>query len=157
MQGTKEIVPKMMYQVHIDKLVPQHNFYRLLEKALDLRFLYQAAEKYYGVEGQESIDPVVFFKVCLVGYLNNINSDRRFIEYCSDSLAIRLYLRYEDMFLTLFRKVLSLCVEKGLVSGKRQAVDSVFIKANASIDNLVEKEVLGDAAAYADELNQSSE
>ena len=177
MQGVKELIPKMMYQVHIDKLVPQSNFYRLLNKELDLHFLYKATAQYYGEEGQESIDPVVFFKICLIGYLNNINSDRKLIEYCSDSLAIRLFLRYdideplpwhstisrtrqlygEEVFLELFRKVLSMCVEKGMVSGKRQAVDSAFIKANASLDSLLEKEVLDDAVVYADELNRNSE
>jgi len=135
MQGIKELVPKMMYQVHIDDLVPQSNFYRLLDKKLDLHFLYKATARYYGYEGQESIDPVVFFKICLVGYLNNINSDRKLIEYCSNCLDIRLFIRYdideplpwhstisrtrqlygEEVFLELFRKVLSLCVEKGMV------------------------------------------
>ena len=57
--------------------------------------LYKTTEKYYGAEGQESIDPVVFFKICLVGYLNNINSDRKLMEYCGDSLAIRLFLKYD--------------------------------------------------------------
>ena len=46
-----------MYQVHIDDLVPQNNFYRLLDKELDLHFLYKATAHYYGYEGQESIDP----------------------------------------------------------------------------------------------------
>ena len=72
MQGIKELDPKMMYQVYINELVPQNNFYRLLAKELDLHFLYKATARYYGEEGQESIDPVVFFKICLVGYLNNI-------------------------------------------------------------------------------------
>jgi transposase len=177
MQGKKELVPKLMYQVHIDHLVSQDNFYRLLDKELDLHFLYKATEQYYGSEGQESIDPIVFFKICLVGYLNNINSDRKLIEYCSNCLDIRLFLRYdideqlpwhstisrtrglygEEVFLMLFRKILSLCVEKGLVSGKRQAVDSAFIKANASLDSLVEKEVVDDVVAYAEELNDNSE
>jgi len=31
-----------------------------------------------------------------------------------------------------------------MVSGKRQAVDSAFVKANASMDSLLEKEVLDD-------------
>ena len=177
MQGIKELFPKMMYQVHLDELVPQHNFYRLLNKELDLHFLYKATQQYYGDEGQESIDPVVFFKICLVGYLQNINSDRKLIEYCSDSLAIRLFIKYdideslpwhstisrtrqlygEEVFLELFRKVLTLCVGKGMVRGKRQAVDSAFMKASASLDSLVEKEVLEDVAAYAEELNQNSE
>jgi transposase len=177
MQGKKELHPKMMYQVSLNDLVPEDNFYRLMDKELDLRYLYKATEKYYGTEGQESIDPVVFFKISLVGYLNNINSDRRLIEYCSDSLAIRLFLRYdideplpwhstisrtrqlygEEVFLSLFRKVLSMCVSKGLVSGRRQAIDSAFIKANASMDSIVEKEVLEDAACYEEELNENSE
>ena len=40
---------------------------------MPLGYLYQATRHYYGDEGQEIIDPVVFFKICLVGYLNNIN------------------------------------------------------------------------------------
>jgi len=60
-------------------------------------------------------------------------------------------------FLELFRKVLSLCIERGMVSGKRQAMDSAFIKANASLDSLLEKEVLEDVGDYARELNENSE
>ena len=57
----------------------------------------------------------------------------------------------------LFRQVLSLCVGKGMVKGKRQAVDSAFVKANASMDSLLEKEVVEDASAYVDELDEGSE
>jgi len=177
MQGKKEWRPKMMYQVYLDEMVAENNFYRLLNKELDLNFLYKATEHYYGDEGQESIDPVVFFKICLVGYLNNINSDRKLIEYCSDSLGIRLFIKYdidellpwhstisrtrqlygEEVFLSLFCKVLTMCVEKGMVTGKRQAIDSALIKANASLDSLLEKEVLDDVVVYANELNENSE
>ena len=75
MQGKKDCIPKMMYQVSLNDLVPANNYYRIIDKELDLKFLYEATKSYYGTEGQESIDPVVFFKICLVGYLNNINSD----------------------------------------------------------------------------------
>lgn len=166
-----------MYQVHIDDLVPKENFYRRLDEVLNLNFLYKETEQYYGSEGQDSIDPVVFFKICLVGYLNNINSDRRLIEYCSNCLDIRLFIKYDideplpwhstisrtrqlygdEVFLSLFKKVLSLCVQKGMVSGKRQAIDSAFIKANASLDSLIEKEVVEDAEYYCKELNEGSE
>jgi transposase len=177
MQGRKDIKPKMMYQVHIDDLVPKENFYRKLDAALDLNFLYKETKQYYGSEGQDSIDPVVFFKIILVGYLNNIGSDRRLIEYCSNCLDVRLFIRYdideplpwhstisrtrqlygEEIFLGLFQMVLSLCVQKGMVRGKRQALDSAFIKANASLDSLVEKEVVEDAEYYCNELNEGSE
>jgi transposase len=79
MQGRKDLSPKIMYQVHLDMLVPQDNFYRKLDAALNLHFLYKATSKYYGSEGNESIDPVVFFKIILVGYFNNINSDRQLL------------------------------------------------------------------------------
>ena len=153
MQGRKDIQPKMMYQVSINDLVSIHNFYRILDKSIDLQFLYKATAPYYGSEGQESIDPVVFFKICLIGYLNNINSDRKLIEFCSNCLDTRWYLKYdideqlpwhstisrtrqlygEEVFLSLFQHVLALCVNKGMVRGKRQAVDSAYIKANASM------------------------
>jgi hypothetical protein len=44
-----------------------------------------------------------------------------------------------------------------MVSGRRQAVDSALIKANASLDSLAEKEVMADAEAFADELKSSEE
>ena len=148
MQGRKDIQPKMMYQVSLDMLVAKDNFYRLLDRSLDLTFIYRETSSYYGREGQESIDPVVFFKICIVGYMNNITSDRKLIEFCANRLDIRLYLKYdideylpwhstisrtrqlygESVFLSLFQRVLSLCVEKGMVRGKRQAIDSAFVK-----------------------------
>lgn len=177
MQGRQEISPKIYYQVSLNDLVPQDNFYRKLNQELDLNYLYKATAQYYGREGQESIDPVVFFKILLVGYLNNVNSDRKLIAFCSDSLAIRLFLKYdideslpwhstisrtrqlygESVFLELFQQILQKCVAKGMVRGKRQAVDSAFIKANASMDSLVEKEVVEDASAYVNELEEGSE
>ncbi|WP_235830413.1 IS1182 family transposase [Paenimyroides tangerinum] len=177
MQGRKDFTPQLFYELSLDRLVPCDNFYRRVNQELDLHFLYKSTQKYYGTQGQESIDPVVFFKILLVGYLNNINSDRALIRYCSNCLDVRLFLGYdlneelpwhstisrtralfgEEVFLQLFQLILSLCVGKGMVSGKRQAVDSAFIKANASMDSLVEKEVLNDASAFVNELEENSE
>src|SRR5690625_6270723 len=50
-----------------------------------------------------------------------------------------------------------MCVQKGMVRGKRHCVDSTFIKDNANMDSLVEKEVLEDASAYVNELEENSE
>ena len=41
-----------------------------------------------------------------------------------------------------------------MVRGKRQTVDRVFIKANASMDSLVEKEVLKMPAAFVNEFEE---
>ena len=60
--------------------VSENNFYRRLLTALDLHWLYKETVDYYGTEGQERIDPVVFFKICMAGYINNIASDSFDIE-----------------------------------------------------------------------------
>jgi len=95
MQGKKVLTPQLFYQIDLEQLVPADNIYRQLNRALDLRYLYKATATYYGQEGQQSIDPVVFFKMLLVAYLNNINSDRALIRFCADSLGIRLFLGYD--------------------------------------------------------------
>lgn len=156
MQGHKKYYPKLLYQVQLHDLVSSDNYYRRLDRAIDFSFLYKHTAKYYGTEGQESIDPVVFFKICLVGYLNNITSDRRLIEYCSDSLGVRLFLAYDiyeklpwhstisrtrqlygdEVYKAVFDTILSKCISAGLVSGHTQAIDSAFVKANASMDTL---------------------
>ena len=161
MQGRKTFTPKMLYSVNLQDLVPKNNFYLRLLSLLDFHWIYKQTASYYGKEGQESIDPVVFFKILLVGYINNIASDRKLIDFCSDSLAIRLFLGYdidealpwhstisrtrqlygEKVFQQLFEKVFEKCVESGMVAGHTQAIDGAFLKANASKDSLEIKKV----------------
>lgn len=61
-QGRKEFTPQLFYELSLDKLVPSDNFYRRVNQELDLHFLYKSTKKYYGSQGQESIDPVVFLR-----------------------------------------------------------------------------------------------
>lgn len=156
MQGKKYSQPKLFTTFRIESRVPKDNFYRRLKEVLDLRFLYHQTKGYYGECGQKSLDPVVFFKLCLVGYLENIISDRRLIEHCSLRLDILYFLEYdiddelpwhstisrtrqlfpEDVFENVFTKVFSMCSEKGMVSGHTQVIDSAPVKANASMDSL---------------------
>jgi transposase len=156
MQGRKHFEDQKALHFSLSAHVPAHNFYRRLKQRLDLDFLYELTAPYYGRCGQQSIDPVVFFKLCLVGYLENIISDRRLIEHCSLRLDLLYFLGYqldeplpwhstisrtrqllpESLFEEVFTSVLSLCVEAGLVAGHSQAVDSALIKANASMDSL---------------------
>ncbi|MEZ4878198.1 MAG: hypothetical protein R2805_11690 [Flavobacterium sp.] len=63
----------------------------------------------------------------------------------------------EEVFLSLFKELLFDVREQRDSSRQTQAIDSVFIKANASLDSLVEKEVLEDASAFVNELEQNSE
>ena len=167
MQGKKHYQEKLFANFQLSDRVPKENFYRRLTEVLDLKFLYSLTERYYGCCGQKSIDPVVFYKLCLVGYLENIISDRQLIEHCSMRMDILYFLGYdideplpwhstisrtrqlydEDVFDQVFTRVLTLCVEKGMVSGHTQVIDSAPVKANASMDSLelkVPEEELGD-------------
>ena len=63
MQGKKIYQEKLFTQVQLSELVPEDNLYRRLKGILDIQWLYKATAKYYGTEGQVSIDPVVFFKL----------------------------------------------------------------------------------------------
>jgi transposase len=180
MQGKKDHQEKLFVNFQLSNYVPADNFYRQLNKILDLGFLYKSTSGYYGREGQKSIDPVVFMKLMLVGYIENLNSDRRIIGISRMRMDILYFLGYdldeelpwhstlsrtrklygEEQFTAIFKQVLKLCIDKGLISGKRQAVDSALIQANASMDKMAERQVIDimkDVHAYSKELEANSE
>lgn len=177
MQGKKTHQESLFINFQLSDHVPTDNFYRRLKSLLDLNFLYLATSKHYGREGQKSIDPIVFMKLMLVGYLENINSDRRIITTSGMRMDVLYFLGYdlgealpwhstlsrtrqlygETVFLDLFKQVLKLCIDKGLIGGKRQAVDSALIPANASKQAMVERLVMEDASVFSRELNDNSE
>lgn len=167
MQGKKQYQEKLFANFQLSDHVPKENFYRRLTEILDLKFLYKLTEPFYGYTGQKSIDPVVFYKLCLVGYLENIISDRKLIDHCSMRMDILYFIGYdidealpwhstisrtrqlytEDVFEQVFTAILTLCVEKGMVSGHTQVIDAAPVKANASMDSLelkVPEEELGE-------------
>ena len=164
MQGQKHFSEKLFTGFQLSERVPADNFYRRLKEVLDLHWLYKGTKNYYGTEGQESIDPTVFFKLMLIGYLENLGSDRRIISTVSLRLDLLYFVGYdidealpwhstlsrtrqlfgEDVFKQFFRQVLKQCIDKGMVAGRRQAMDSAAVKANASMDSLIEKEILDD-------------
>ena len=152
MQGRKDYTEKLFTSFQLSSRVPKENLYRKLRETLDLGFLYKDTKDLYGKTGNPSIDPVVFFKLLLTGYLENITSDRKLLEHCSMRMDVLYFLGFDideelpwhstisrtrqlypaSLFETLFNKVFTLCVNSGMVSGHTQAVDSAPIKANAS-------------------------
>jgi transposase len=177
MQGKKERQEKLFVFYQLSNHVPKDNLYRRLDELLDFDFLYKATADYYGSTGPKSIDAIVFMKLMLVGYLENTNSDRHIIRIADMRMDIRYFIGYDidepmpwhstlsrtrqlysaDIFTTLFKKVLKQCIDKGMLSGRRQAVDGFFIKANASMDSLVEKEILEDAETFRQELTANED
>lgn len=159
MQGKKNYTEKLFLSFQLSDRIPKDNLYRRLRETLDLSFLYKDTKELYGRTGNPSIDPVVFFKLLIMGYLENITSDRKLVEHCCMQMDVLYFLGYdldeelpwhstisrtrqlypESLFVTLFNKVFALCVDSGMVSGHTQAVDSAPIKANASMESVVPK------------------
>jgi len=160
MQGKKQYLDKEVTRFRLSERVPPHNLYRRLAELVDWTFLYEETRGLYSHTGQPSLDPVVFFKLVLVGRLENLVSDRRLVEHCALRLDILFFLGYEvdeglpwhstvsrtrqlfpaAVFERLFDHVFTQCVARGLVAGDTQAVDSAPVKANASLDGLREKQ-----------------
>ena len=159
MQGKKLFLDKEVTRFRLSERVPCHNLYRRLAEVVDWSFLYEETRALYSRTGQPSLDPVVFFKLVLVGRLENLVSDRRLVAHCALRLDILLFLGYEvdeelpwhstvsrtrqlfpaAVFERLFEHVFRQCVDQGLVAGDTQAVDSAPVKANASLESLREK------------------
>jgi transposase len=177
MQGKKQYQEKLFLSFRLSDRIPEDNFYRRLKGVLDLAFVPQFTSQYYGKEGQKSIDPIVFFKLMLIGYIENLNSDRKIVEHASMRMDMLYFIGYdideslpwhstlsrtrqlygEELFLEVFRKVLSLCVEKGMVNGRCQAIDSAYIKANALMESIIPKKLKEDTADYLKKLTENEE
>ena len=143
--------------VSLEDLVPADHFYRHLEAKLDLGFVREWARELYAERGRPSIDPVVFFKLQLVMFLEGLRSERKLVETASLNLAHRWYLGYAldealpdhssltrirqrlgiALFARFFERVVDLCQEAGLVWGKELFFDATKVRANADLDSLV--------------------
>jgi transposase len=125
---------------------------------ISLDFLYEETRPYYSHTGQPSVEPVVLFKMMLLGYLFGISSERKLAGEIRVNMAFRWYLGYdldeatpnhsvlskarsrfpEDVFVSFFNRVVQLCLREGLIKGEAVHMDSTIIKANASLDSFVE-------------------
>jgi transposase len=56
---------------------------------LDLSFVYDLVRQYYAAAGRPSIDPVVFFKLQLVMFFEDIRSERLLLRQVADRLSVR--------------------------------------------------------------------
>jgi len=160
MQGLHSYQPKPVQYIDIEALIPQNHILRKIDKLLNLSFVRELTAQYYcHTNGRPSIDPELFFKMILIGYIFGIRHDRRLCEEIGYNLAYRWYckLSFEDsipdhstlskirdryglqVFEDFFSKVIELCRESGLVKGERIITDSTLIEADASLDSMVIK------------------
>jgi len=162
MQGKKKFTPKLFVNFRLDEAVPDDNFYKILKKHLDLKFIYKETESVYSHTGRPGIDSVVFFKMLLVGYLENICTDRKLEREFQNRLDLRFFIDHDlgekipdhsticktrkriprEVFDKVFDHVLKMCIDAGMVQGTTQSIDSAYITANASLDSMDETKLV---------------
>ena len=109
--------------------------------------------------GRPGIDPVIYFKMLMVGFFEGIESERQIAARCADSLSLRGFLGYRldeatpehssmsvirqrlgsACFEQVFALVLVALREHGLLKGRQLGIDSSVIEANASLRSLRER------------------
>jgi len=145
------------YNLSLDRLVPEDHLLRCIAAGIDFSFVRSLCRPYYSHTGQPSVDPVVIFKMLLLGYLYGITSERRLAQEVSMHLGYRWFLGYDfdvptpnhsvlskararfgaEVFESFFRRTIDLCREAGLLEEGPVYVDSTLIQASAAVDSLV--------------------
>ena len=156
-----------------------HPFYRKLNELLaEAKFddwIERRCQQYYATEekrGQPSIPPGVYFRMLLVGYFEDIDSQRGIAWRCADSLSLRQFLGVpldeatadhstltntrnrlpQEVFQEVFQFVLRIAAGKKLLSGKTVAVDSTTLEANAAMKSIVRRDSGEDWKQYVTRL-----
>ena len=141
------------------------SFYSKLEETLEsfgfaskVRELCAPAYNHSG-NGRPGIDPAVYLKMMMVGFFEDLTSERAIAARCADSIAIRQFLHYElteetpdhsslsiirqrlegPIYDQVFTLVLSALQEHGLLRGKHLGIDSSVMEANASLRGLINR------------------
>jgi transposase len=156
MMGYKARVFQALHNVTLDDLVPADNFYRHVDRTLDLRFVRALTAHTYAATGRPSIDPVVFFKMQLVLFFEGMRSERQLERVGADRVSVRWYLGYDlheslpdhsslarirmrygvHIFRKFFEQVVDWCQQEGLVWGKELYADGTLVDADADRDKM---------------------
>lgn len=163
MMGIKERrFDPLPQDISLEDLVTKDNFYRRLEATLDLSFVRELVQPLYAKEGRPSVDPVVFFRLQLVMFFENIRSERELMRIAADRLSVRWYLGYGlheplpfhssltrarerfgvEVFRRFFEEIVETCVEAGLVWGEEFFFDATKVRADADIDSLHSRAII---------------
>jgi transposase len=161
--GRKDEYQSKLEFIDLNVFVPSNHTLRQINEKIDFSFIYNKMEKYYSKLGRKSLDPVLLFKMLLIGYLYNVDSERELEQEVNLNIAYRWFLgldltdtvpdhstfsqnrrrRFKDstVFQEIFDHIIKLCIEKGLVTGEVIVTDSTHIKASAA-KGKVEKVVM---------------
>jgi transposase len=141
--------------VSIGTLVPETHLLRKVDRAVDFSFIRDRVKHLYSEDnGRPALDPVVLFKLLLLGYLYGVRSERQLMREVEVNVAYRWFLglklrdkvpdastlsqnrrrRFAEstIYQEIFDQIVLLAVNKGLASGAVLYTDSTHLKANAN-------------------------
>jgi transposase len=159
MLGHKVREFKPLTGICLEDLVPADNFYRQVERSIDLNFVRELAAEFYSNIGRTSIDPIVFFKLQLIAFFEGIRSERKLMEMVNLNLAHRWFIGYDlhepipdhsslskirerfglEVFQLFFERIVEMCIEAGLVWGEELYFDSTKVQANANVNGMIDR------------------
>ena len=160
--------------VCMDDLVPQNHLLRIIDKAIDWRFIYDLVEDKYSPDfGRPSMDPVVLIKIPFIQYLYGIRSMRQTMKEIEVNVAYRWFLGLEmqepvphfstfgknytrrfkdtDLFERIFSHILMECYKFKLVDPTEVFVDATHIKARAN-NKKMQKRIAHEEALFYEEM-----
>src|SRR6184192_3665527 len=142
-----------------------HPFYQRLNQLLEERgfdeFVEGQCERFYAeAMGRPSLTPGRYFRLLLIGYFEGIEGERGIAWRAADSLALRQFLELGltepppdhstisrtrrliavETHQAVFRWVLELLAEKGLIKGKTVGIDGTTLEANAAMRSIVRRD-----------------
>ena len=158
----QEAQPALLYEFSLEDHVPQDHLLRSIDRFVDLSSIRGHLADFYSHTGRPSIDPELLIRMLLVGYCFGIRSERRRCEEVHLNLAYRWFcwldlsdripdhstfsknrhgrFRDSELLRHLFETTVARCIEEGLVSGQRMAIDASLIEADANRQNSTPKE-----------------
>ncbi len=144
---------------------PGHPFYQRLNELLEAEkfdeFVEGRCAKFYAAKyGRPSLTPGIYFRSLLLGYFEGIDSERGIAWQLADSLGLRRFVgigldedtpdhttisrtrRLIDVetHREVFGWVLGVLADRGLVKGKRIAIDATTLEANAAMRLIVRRD-----------------
>ncbi len=158
----QEAQAALFYEFSLEDHVPQDHLLRSIDRFVDLGSIRAHLADFYSRTGRPSVDPELLIRMLLVGYCFGIRSERRLCEEVHLNLAYRWFCRLDladripdhstfsknrhgrfresELLRHLFEKTVARCIEEGLASGQRMAVDASLIEADANKQNSTPKE-----------------
>ena len=140
-----------------DRIVPIDHLLRKINQVVDFSFTGQILKDRYNPDiGRPAEDPEFMLRLCLLQYIYG-DSDRQAVENARLNLAYKYFLGLavdaevpdyttisyfraqrlgEEKFRLVLEEIVRQCIDKGLVKGKRQIIDSTPVIANISPSSL---------------------